>query len=423
VADRSPTSTLKSAGPKDAASRGPSVLRDINLRAVLHLLRAHSPCSCSDFARYRGLSVPTVASSVTRLEQMGLAKRLGKGSSSGGRPPDLLRFNESYGYVAGIEISQSHIRLSIANLTGEVIGESEGEIGEKSWPMAVVERMVALLTALRESLRIPAKRLLAVGVAAPGITDVDAGIVVSVPTMQGWENVPLGRLLAERLHSLVIVENDVNIAALGEHSYGMAQGEPNFVFVHIGRGVGAGLIVNGQIHHGPEWTAGEIGYLPAPGASVQAVRKSQVGALESAIGSGGIERQWREMVASNESGEPAELCALQILDRALQGDPAARRILDNVSECVATVCSYLSLILNCSLIVFGGELGMHPALLQATSVRLEEHDFARPRLAITQLGAKAENRGALRLALQATEASLPPPVGRQNAGGAAWGRY
>ena len=403
---------MRTAAQPSKSSRGPSVLRDINLREVLRLLRAHNPCSCSDLARYSGLSVPTVAASVSRLEHMGLAKRLGKGSSSGGRPPDLLRFNESYGYVAGIEISDTQIRLSIANLTGEVIGESEGEIGEKSWPMAVVDRMVSLLASLRESLRIPAKRMLAVGVAAPGITDVNAGVVVSVPTMQGWENVPLGRLLAERLHSQVIVENDVNIAALGEHTYGLAQGEPNFAFVHIGRGVGAGLIVNGQIHHGPEWTAGEIGYLPVPGCSVQAVRKSQSGALESAIGSVGIERQWRERVAANDLDPAASPSALEILDLAREGNPIARRILDNVSECVANVCSYLSLILNCSLIVFGGELGMHPALLQAVSVRLEDHDFARPRLAITQLGAKAENRGALRVALQAADASLPPAVGR-----------
>jgi glucokinase len=403
---------LRTVAQPSKASRGPSVLRDINLREVLRLLRVHNPCSCSDLARYSGLSVPTVAASVSRLEHMGLAKRLGKGSSSGGRPPDLLRFNESYGYVAGIEISDTQIRLSIANLTGEVIGESEGEIGEKSWPVAVVERMVGLLASLRESLRIPAKRMLAVGVAAPGITDVNAGIVVSVPTMQGWENVPLGRLLAERLHSQVIVENDVNIAALGEHTYGVAQGESNFAFVHIGRGVGAGLIVNGQIHHGPEWTAGEIGYLPVPGCSVQAVRKSQMGALESAIGSAGIERQWRERVATSGSDPAAARCALEILDLAREGDPTARRILDNVSECVATVCSYFSLILNCSLIVFGGELGVHPALLQAVSVRLEDHDFARPRLAITQLGAKVETRGALRVALQATDASLPPAVGR-----------
>jgi glucokinase len=84
--------------------------------------------------------------------------------------------------------------------------------------MAVMERMVSLLAALREELRIPAKRMLAVGLAAPGITDVDAGMVVSVPSMQGWENVPLGRLLADKLRVPVIVENDVKLAALGEHS-------------------------------------------------------------------------------------------------------------------------------------------------------------------------------------------------------------
>jgi glucokinase len=400
VPTRSPSPRVK------AASRGPSVLRDINLRTVLHLLRLHNPCSCSDLARYSGLSVPTVASSVARLEHIGLAKQLGKGSSSGGRPPHLLRFNEAYGYVAGIDVSANLIRVGIADLSGQLLGESTAETGEKTWPMAVVERMVSLLAALREELRIPAKRLLAVGVAAPGITDVDAGMVVSVPSMQGWENVPLGSLLAEKLRVPVIVENDVNLAALGEHSYGIAQGERNFVFVHIGRGVGAGLIVNGQIHHGPEWTAGEIGYLLVAGGSVQPVRKSQVGALEAAIGTSGIERQWRESIARSGEAGLENLTSGDILDRAALGDARARAIVDKAADCLALACSCLSLILNCSLIVFGGELGMHPALLQAASARLEEHDFAHPRLAITQLGAKAQLQGALRLALHSAEAAL-----------------
>ncbi len=177
-------------------NRGQGVLREINLRTVLQLLRVYSPCSCSDLARYSGLSVPTVTSGVARLEHAGLAKRLGKGSSSGGRPPHLLRFNESYGYVAGVDISGNLIRVGIADLSGRLLGESTGKIGGKTWPIAVVERMISLLTALREELRIPARRLMAVGVAVPGITDVDAGIVISVPRMQNWENVPLGRLLA-----------------------------------------------------------------------------------------------------------------------------------------------------------------------------------------------------------------------------------
>jgi glucokinase len=389
-----------------AASRGPTVLRDINMRAVLHLLRVHNPCSCSDLARLSGLSVPTVTSSVARLERIGLAKRLGKGSSSGGRPPHLLRFNETYGYVAGIDIAEKLIRVGIADLSGQLLGETTGEIGERTWPMAVVERIVSLLLALREELRIPAKRLLAVGVGAPGITDVDAGLVVSVPSMQGWENVLLGRLLVEKLRVQVIVENVANLAALGEYSYGVAQGERNFVFVHMGLGVGAGLIINGQVHHGPEWTAGEIGYLLVSGASVQPIRKSQVGALEAAIGTAGIERRWRELVAQSGEAGLENLSSLEILDRATQGDARAQKVLDKISDCLAMVCSYLSLILNCSLIVFGGALGVHPALLQATNARLEEHDFAHPRLAITHLGANAQLRGAVRLALQSADSVL-----------------
>jgi glucokinase len=404
---RLPSNRVENGVKVKLASRGPSVLRDINLRAVLQLLRVHNPCSCSDLARYSGLSVPTVASSVARLEDIGLAKRLGKGASSGGRPPHLLRFNETHGYAAGIDVAENLIRVGVADLSGQLLGESTGQIGENRWPMAVVERMVSLLARLREDLRIPAKRLLAVGVAAPGITDVDAGLVVSVPSMPGWENVPLGRLLGEKLGVQVIVENVANLAALGEYSYGVAQGERNFVFVHMSRGVGAGLIINGEVHHGPEWTAGEIGYLLVSGAGLQPVRKSQVGALEAAIGTIGIERQWREMVNRNGETGCEDLSCIEILDRASQGDPLAQQVVDKTSEYLAIVCSYLSLILNCSLIVFGGELGVHPALLHATSARLEDHDFAHPRLAITKLGDKAQLRGALRLALQAAEAALP----------------
>jgi len=105
--------------------------------------------------------------------------------------------------------------------------------------------------------------------------------------------------------------------------------------------------------------------------------------------------------------ELGDLRGVRILDRAIEGDARAQRIVDKSSEYLATVCSYLSLILNCSMIVFGGELGMQPALLEATMARLEGHDLARPRLAITQLGIKAEFKGALRLALDVAEAALP----------------
>jgi glucokinase len=379
----------------------------MNSKKILQLVKLHQPCSCSDLARYSGLSVPTVTSSVTRMDRMGLIRRVGKGSSSGGRRPDMLGFNESYGYVAGIEIGEGIIRVGIADLAGALLGEAVSPIGEKSWPAMVVDKMAAMLASLRESLRIPAKRLLSVGVSVPGITDSAAGIVISVPAMRAWENVPLRRLLEEKVGIPAMVENDVNAAALGEHSYGIAQGEKNFVFLHIGRGLGAGLFINGQLHHGPEWTAGEIGYLQLRASELQPVRKSQAGALEAAIGTRGIECRWREGVAAGGLHRTADLGSTEILDQAKRGDPLALEIVDATAEYLSMTCSYLSLILNCSLIVFGGELGMHRVLFDATVARLAGHDFARPRLAITQLGTMVQLRGALRLALQVAEAALP----------------
>ena len=170
--------------------------------------------------------------------------------------------------------------------------------------------------------------------------------------------------------------------------------------MHIGRGVGAGLIINGQVHHGPEWTAGEIGYLLVCGGSLQPVRKSQVGALEAAIGTAGIERQWRELAAQNGDAEEADLGSGEILDRAAQGDPRAQRIVDKTSDYLAMVCSYPSLILNCSLIVFGGELEAHPALRRPPArLNLKSTISRIPRLAITALGTKAQLKEALRLAI------------------------
>lgn len=394
-------------GSRRKAIRGTTVLRDINSKKILQLVRLHHPCSCSDLAHYSGLSVPTVVSSVARMERKGLIKRAGKGVSSGGRRPDMLAFNEAYGYVAGIEIGEGIVRAGIADLSGHLLGDTVSAIGENSWPAAVVEKMAAMLESLRETLRIPARRLLSVGVSAPGITNVSAGIVVSVPAMRAWENVPLRRLLEEKLGIPAMVENDVNAAALGEHSYGIAQGEKNFVFLHIGRGLGAGLFVNGQLHHGPEWTAGEIGYLQLGAAGMQVVRKSQPGALEAMIGTRGIEARWHEAMASNGSHQGADLRSTEILDLAGRGDPIARQIVDASAEYLSMTCSYMSLILNCSLIVFGGELGMHPVLFEGTVSRLAGHDFARPRLAVTQLGIMVELRGALRLAMQVAETSLP----------------
>ena len=378
-------------------TRGLAVLRDLNSRAVLHLLMAHTPCSCSDLARYSGLTAPTVASSVARLESLGLVKRLGAGSSSGGRPPFLLGFNERYGFVAGIHLTATGIRIAIADLRGKVLGETEEETGGKSWPAAIVERIARCLAVLREELRIPAKRLLSIGVAAPGITDVAAGVVVSVPTMRAWENVPLRRLIEARTGVGVTVENDVNLAALAEHWHGVAQHEENFVFISVGQGVGAGLFINGNLHHGPDWTAGEIGYLLVPGAARQPIRRSQSGSLEAAIGTDGIERQWRP---------PGALCARDIMDRAAGGDAAARRIVRKSARILAEVCSNLSLVLNCPLIVLGGELGICDPLFAETRALVEKNEFARPRLAMSQSGRDAQLFGAVRLALQSAEAAL-----------------
>ena len=383
----------------------PRLLRSINSQAVLQLLRDHSPCSCADLARLSGLSAPTVASSVALLESLKLVTRLGNGPSSGGRPPTLLEFNSTFGYVVGMEITATHIRTRIADLNGACAGEREEVIGKKSDPRSVVKQLARQFADLRSVLRIPAKRMLTAGVSAPGITDVDAGVVTFVSGMTNWEDVPLAELVKNETGLDTVVENDVNLSALAERWHGIAKDEKNFAFVSVGRGVGAGLFINGELFHGPEWTAGEIGYLYAPANGTSFTQKSRAGALETSIGSEGIEAQWLR------AGRTPKLSALQILDLALTGDADAVQIVQREAAILAAVCTTLSLVINCPLIVMGGELGGHESLFRATASLLERNEFARPRLVVSPLGRDAALTGAVRLALQRT-AIFPVPVSR-----------
>jgi glucokinase len=261
----------------------------------------------------------------------------------------------------------------------------------------------------RELLRqhkIPSSRLLTVGAGAPGITDVDAGIVISAPHLSRWQNVPLRQLLQERLQVPVVIENDVNLGALGESWCGAARGIRNFVFLAIGTGIGAGIFVNGCLHRGDDWAAGEVGYMHVPGATDGMLELDRPGPLESAIGGAGIERAWRHLCHGRHASTRQ---ATQIFECAQAGDPAARRLLQGTARMLADAVLNISLVLNSSLVVFGGGVGTSQPLFETTRRIIERNQFARPRLALSVLGKDAQLFGAVRLALDHAEARLLEP--------------
>ncbi len=398
-------SRLAAVKKQDGPSR-PGLLKQMNARRLLALVRANHPCSRADLVRLSGLSAPTVSSAVDYLERKKLVSRLGPGSSNGGRPPDMIAFNSSRGVVAGIDLGGSTVRMAIADLDGKILGRwSIGTRGNKT-PEKIVGLIHAGLLNLLQQAQIAKSRLLAVGVGAPGITDVQAGIVLSAPHLLGWQHVPLRDLLESRLQVPAIVENDVNTAAVGENWLGSARGTRSFVFLAIGTGIGAGIIIDGHLYHGSTWAAGEVGYLLVPGAESSPIQIDRPGALESVLGGNAIARNWRRLCDG--TSEHSQLRATEIFALASEGHPEARKMLTSAAQILAHAITNIALLLNTSLVVLGGTIGTSEPLLRATRECVDRNEFARPQLAISTLGADAQLHGAIRLALDRVEATILP---------------
>jgi glucokinase len=389
----------------------PELLREVNARQLLRLLRVHGPCSRADLVRQSGLSAPTVSSAVLDLEKNGLVEMVGPGRSNGGRRPSLLRFNSTLGYVFGTDIGRSVLRVGLADLSGALVDRWIAETDPRNGPARVATLLMEGVQELQARHSIPSRRILAMAASVPGITDPQAGVVVSVPNFSPrWDSAPLRKILEAKSGITSAVENDVNLAALGENWCGIARNVKDFVFLSIGTGVGAGIFVNGYLYHGSEWTAGEIAYLYVPGTDETPLALRRKGPLESVIGSKGIERFWRSLCQANPHSGPRNLQAVEILDLAQKGVAEARTVLHQTARILADAITNVCVILNSSLVVLGGRIGTHPALFEATRRIVSRNEFSRPRLAVSRLGREAQLYGAIWLALSIADTKILPPA-------------
>ena len=386
----------------------PSLLRHTNAMSLLHLLREAGACSRADLVRASGLSAPTVTKVITWLESADLIAPLGEGESSGGRPPDMIRFKAERGCVAAVEISARSLRFLLTDLNGTELAKQEISLDRQiTTPEAVCTRIVDELNRMLRVNRKPRSALVGLGVGVPAITDVENGVVLAISPLQNWNQVPLQAMLAKLFSCTILIENDTNLAAQGERYRGSARGEDNFVYISIGTGVGAGIFLGGKIHHGAQWSAGEIGYLRVPNVSIGRAAIHEFGELEKLLSSGGFERAWKLLNAKGGSRRKP-LNAESILDLAAKNQSAASVIVSERAEVLADVILNISLILNPALIVLGGQIGSHPVLLDSVRTKLADSEFAVPRIEASTLGRDAVLWGAVQLMLQMSFPALLP---------------
>jgi len=390
----------------------PSVLRHANALNVLKLLREAKSCSRADLVRASGLSAPTITNVVKDLLAANLIEPLGEGESSGGRPPDMIRFKAERGCVLAVEITANQISFLLADLNGVSLKTHEVSLADKkTTPEQICDYISREARQLLRQQKKTREQLLAVVVGVPAITNVEQGVVLSVSTLENWRSVPLRAMLSKFFDCLVIVENDTNLAAQGERYRGAAQAQDDFILISISSNIGAGIVLNGKIHHGSQWSAGEIAYLRLPNVSRRYPTIHEFGELETVLGESGILKSWYEINGQPEAvrkGGQRKVSVGEVLDLAQAGDARAEGIIKKRAAMVSDIIVNMSLILNPGLILLGGKVGCHPVLIRAVRKQLQESEFGVTEIGAGALGETATLWGAICVALEVIPSVLLP---------------
>jgi glucokinase len=390
----------------------PSLLRHTNALMILKLLREAGSCSRADLVRASGLSAPTVTNVVGDLLAADLIKPLGEGESSGGRPPDMISFKAERGCMLAVEITAGVLSFLLTDLIGIELDRAQVSLADqKTTPEAICRLIGSEVRNLLRKHRKTRDKLLALVVGVPAITNVEDGIVLSISTLENWRSVPLRELLSKIVDCRVIIENDTNLAALGERYRGAAQTEETFIYINVGAGVGAGIVLGGQIHHGAQWSAGEIAYLRLPHVLRRYPTLHEFGELEAVLTNSGILKSWREVSSKPREhalSTSAKMDAVAVLNLAQTGDSRAKKVIQSRAAIVSDIIVNLSLILNPGLILLGGEVGSHPVLLNSVQKQLERCEFAVTKIAVAALGDTAVLWGAIAVGLEMIPGILLP---------------
>jgi predicted NBD/HSP70 family sugar kinase len=383
-----------------------SLMRSINRSTVLDLIRQESPIARAEIARRLGMGLPTVVRIVDELLAEDLVRPLGTSEPTGGRPRPLLAFNGEAHAVVGVDLGGDTMYGAVADLAGHVGYEAE-QARNGGDAQANVEQLCNLIDLILRAPRPEGQRVRGIGIGAPGITNSPEGVVAWAPSLR-WRDLPLQEILMQRFGLPVFVENDVRLEALGEWGFGAGTGLRNLVYITLGTGIGAGIILDSALYRGgPNQSAGEIGYLP-PGIGYLGQRYERFGALESRASSTGIvERAEKLLAETTEQTLVTKLRSEDVFNAARRGESWACQTIAETVDYLSLAIASVSTLLDPDLIVLGGDAGagqdllVEPILQRLSGVLL----FA-PRLIASSLGRRAAVMGATMRVLNGTTAHV-----------------
>ncbi|WP_030609753.1 ROK family transcriptional regulator [Streptomyces fulvoviolaceus] len=384
----------------------PRVLRAMNDRAALDLLLEHGPLSRTRIGKLTGLSKPTASQLLARLEASGLVLATGTSEGRPGPNAQLYEVNPAAAYAAGLDVTPERILAAVADITGRTVGTYELPTPGRRPTQPVVQQVTDALDGAVKAAGLARGDVHRLVLGTPGAFDPNTGRLRYASHLPGWHTPTLLDDLAAALPMPVEYENDVNLVAVAEQRLGAARGHEDFVLLWNEGGLGAALVLGGRLHRGWTGGAGEVGFLPVPGAPlVRQVTKANSGGFQELAGSQAIPQLARKLgIQGIPSGPYAEVAAA-LVERAASEDTAPHRLLlETYATHLATGLASLVSVLDPELVVLSGASlasGGEPlrALVQA---ELEELAASRPRLVVGDVREHPVLRGALESALAAT---------------------
>jgi predicted NBD/HSP70 family sugar kinase len=333
-----------------------ALMRELNERIVLNLVRQAGPISRAELARRSNLSRSTVSSIIAPLLEANIVREVGAGDSQGGRRPIMIEFNYQSGVVMGVELGTETLTVLLTDLAANVLHYTQTPIEIAAGPAACIPQVAMLIERTAAAVGVALGTVLGVGIGVPGPLAAAAGQLIAPPIMPGWHSVPLRSLLEERLGVQVFLENDANLGALAEQRMGAARGWRNVAYVYLGsRGIGSGLLLDGRLYRGDIGSAGEIGHLMMD-EDGPVCRCGSVGCLEAIAGTQALLRHARD------AGLRADNIAA-LVELARQGDRQAVAIIREAGQHLGIAIASLVNMINPGCVVIGGGLAAANELL------------------------------------------------------------
>lgn len=379
---------------------------------IMDVVRRLGPIARTDIARVTGLSTPAVSQLVKRLLQVGFLQEDGFDVSTGGRRPVLLKISPEALFAVGVDIGAAKLRVAVTNLQTKIIKSKTQLTHPEEGKDKTIRKVIDTVKQLVGESGISWNKIQGIGVGISGVVNHQKGICLFWPNVEGWENVPLGKILEKEFQVPVLVDDSARTMALAEHWCGAARDVENFIFVNVGIGVGAAIFFHGQLYRGTSGTAGELGHTTVeengPRCSC-----GNYGCLETLASGPAIARRAKKaleegvisLIDKLSRGDPSKITPELVVEAARKGDKLAFNLMEKTGEYLGIAIANVLNLFNPELVIIGagvsraGDLILDP-VKRTVKARALETTSSKAKIVISEMGDESGALGGAILILQ-----------------------